>query len=120
RTQWVLKGTVRAYLFGAVRNQALNAQRDTRRRADLLAQADVTELVRITGEHLAASGEDYDAVALARELQQLPERQLSAIRLRYGDALTYEEIGLALGISHVAARKLVTKAEARLKAAILR
>src|SRR5690606_709640 len=87
RERWAPLASVRAYLFGAVRNRGLNVQRDAKRRSVLLSQENTETIVRITGEHLALDPEAYDAAALARELQRLPERQLSAIRLRYGSAM---------------------------------
>lgn len=52
---------------------------------------------------------------LERALQKLPNRYRNVVRLRYERNLTFEEIGTILGCSAEAARKLWTRAVARLQ-----
>ena len=45
----------------------------------------------------------------------LTEREALAFRLRLEDDMTFDQIGTALGISKVGARKLVLRAEAKVR-----
>jgi RNA polymerase sigma-70 factor (ECF subfamily) len=52
--------------------------------------------------------------ALQRALSRLPEDEQSVIRMHHFDSLTFQEIGLRMGRSSEAARKLWSRAMARL------
>jgi RNA polymerase sigma-70 factor (ECF subfamily) len=56
-----------------------------------------------------------EADAVWRAVDRLPERQRAAVYLRYRADMAFEQIGLAMGISPVAARSHVSTALARLR-----
>ncbi len=56
-----------------------------------------------------------DVAALKAALSRLPAQERSAIALRYFDFLSFEEIGRRLGSSPEAARKVCSRAMARLQ-----
>jgi len=113
---WTLRekvrtATVRGYLFAIVRNAFLRHLRRERRQAPLEGQP-------IDGrpgpEDLAVGRSDLHVVLKA--LQSLPEVDRAAVLMRANDALSYEEIAAALGISLSAAKVKVHRARLRLAA----
>lgn len=60
-----------------------------------------------------ADSDDVDAVW--RAVDSLPERQRAAVYLRYQADMAFEQIGLAMGITPVAARSHVSTALAKLR-----
>lgn len=112
-----VQGSARGYLFGAVRNRALHLARGEMTLMQRHARA-----ARLAGESSPEgsandSAEEADLVAvLRRAVAQLPERQRSAMLLRWNEGLNAAEIGRALEISDTAARKLLAKAETALRA----
>jgi RNA polymerase sigma-70 factor (ECF subfamily) len=110
RAEVVLRTSLRSFLFGAIRNRALNVVRH-----DLL-----TEEVRgVESDSNAADSRGADTLALRAEriqavrqaIASLTERQRSAVTLRWSHEMRYEEVAEALGISSQAARTLVLRAE---------
>jgi RNA polymerase sigma-70 factor, ECF subfamily len=105
--------TVRAYLFAIARNLFLQQRRRTRhgelddRMADPQPGPD---------RRAQARSELADVMAA---LQELPEIDRAAVLMRADDAMSYEEIGTALGISPVAARVKVHRARMKLARARL-
>jgi RNA polymerase sigma-70 factor (ECF subfamily) len=118
RATWEVRGSVRAYLFGAVRNRAFHVTEHNAvsRRAQGRMQHDRSghsEGVRENPLEVMEQQELSDAVAEA--LAELPERQRAAmlLRLRYG--MSYAQVGEALGIAASVAGRLVVKGERRLR-----
>lgn len=115
RHTWHPQGSPRAYLFGAVRNRALNVLRDRRtRRAEVL-----------DARGAAAEGDEDPEQALRyRELVQdyraavaaLPERRRLVFRLSRLYGLTYEEVAEVMGISLNTVRTQMTAALKHLRA----
>ncbi len=98
RRRWQPRRSARAYLFGAVRNRALNHLRDRKKRAhvsissvDNLLPSDSTPEDEARYRELLA---DYRAA-----VEELPERRRLVFRLSRLYGLTYAEIADALGIS---------------------
>ena len=58
---------------------------------------------------------EREGAALLRRCAQLPAHEREVIELIDLDELTPKEVALALGISHVAVRKRLSRARARLK-----
>jgi RNA polymerase sigma-70 factor (ECF subfamily) len=79
-----------AYFYRAVKNTALNAQRDRRRESPLPATDDW--LVHKGGDRIAS-------IALQRGLERLPTDQREIVILHHWSGLTFEEAAEALGIS---------------------
>jgi len=98
-----------SYLYGAVRNGALDVvrQRAIRKRLEGPLQTAITaELeARLPGDVPEEDRERFVRVQVA--LQRLPERRRSALRLRYEQELSYDEIAVVLGLSVGAAQQLV-------------
>ena len=97
-----VRGSVRAYLFAAVRNRALNVrkrrlvERDWQRHE---AAPEVRELHPSPAQpdDLLASAERDERLADA--IEALPERCRLVMRLRWREQLSYAEIASVLGIS---------------------
>ena len=122
RAEWQVSGAVRTYLYGAVRRRALAMIRD----ANVAARAVDGALAR--GEGLGAGSgpadqalqmeQDELAAMIERAIEALPERQRTAVLLRWNDEMNAAEIGRVLGISDTAVRKLLLAARKRIEAAI--
>lgn len=119
RERLTLKGTLSAYLHRAVRNTALKD----------LAHARVVERTAVHGDDVAPGMGTLDspadttleaaedvrrAVAIIR---QLPERQRTAVLLRWHSEMTTEMIAGVMGISRQGVEKLLRAALAKLRAA---
>jgi RNA polymerase sigma-70 factor (ECF subfamily) len=124
RGAWRPTVSLRAYLFTAVRNRALNLLQRGRIRARYQAamqhraQHDA-ELQEIANP-AAALEEEEERVAVTTALRRafagLTERQQSAVRLRYEHGLTFPEVAAALAVSLSAAEKIVARAIRALRA----
>jgi RNA polymerase sigma-70 factor, ECF subfamily len=79
-----------AYFYRAVKNAALNAQRDRKRESPLPADSDW--LVHKGGDRIAS-------LALARSLERLPADQREIVILHHWVGFTFEEASEVLGIS---------------------
>jgi RNA polymerase sigma-70 factor (ECF subfamily) len=110
RTTWELRGELRAYLFGAVRNRALNAGRRWRLERKLeRATADEIVSPSAIGElpGYGSMPQATDAAVLAAELERgvregvarLPERLRAAVHLRWRAGMSHAEIAATLGLS---------------------
>jgi RNA polymerase sigma-70 factor (ECF subfamily) len=119
RRRWTVVTTVQAYLFGAVRNRALKTLR--RDRSDARAVQHVVHDVE-ANDHPAETVQAPDQLAAANELERavahiietLPERQRTAVELKWRYDLSWAEVGEAMSISKVAAWKLGAAAQRRL------
>jgi RNA polymerase sigma-70 factor (ECF subfamily) len=124
RGAWRPPVSLRAYLFTAVRNRALNLLQRSRIRARYqaamhhMAQHDA-ELYAIRSP-AATLDEEEERVAVTAALRRafagLTERQQSAVRLRYEHGLTLPEVAAALAVSLSAAEKIVARAIRALRA----
>jgi RNA polymerase sigma-70 factor, ECF subfamily len=106
RDQWGVTGSVRGYLYGAVRNRALNVLRQDHRAGERWGASWSSESdhtipgmglgPRSTEQSVAAS--EIEA-AVGRAIARLPRRCREVYTLRWYHDLSYVEIGQALGIS---------------------
>ena len=99
RERWVVHDSVRAYLFGATRNRALNAVRDRRTRARLLRDAGAEVVGRVGSETDAAVRARDLGSAIERALAELPPRARTVLTLHRQAGLSFAEIADLLGIS---------------------
>lgn len=106
--------TVRAYLFTIVRNLFLHHVRDQRRRAPL----DPSAIDERPDPEVRASDQRELAIVVAA-LGTLPEVDRSALLMRAGGQVSYEEISAALGITVTAAKVKVHRARLKLAEARL-
>jgi len=102
RDAWRVEGSVRGYLFAAVRNRALNARRRRvleMRWAQEEAGADTPSLHNPP----APADAELHAAELRAELRaaldSLPERRRAVMELRWLERLSHAEIARTLGIS---------------------
>jgi RNA polymerase sigma factor (sigma-70 family) len=119
RATWSPRSALRVYVLRATRNESLRvlAHHNVVRR-----HAAETSTTMAGAE--AESDDARDPVqreideAAAAAIAQLPERQRTAFLLRWDNGLSSAEIGRVLGISDVAAGKLIGKAQERLRAVL--
>lgn len=99
RDRLTVQESVRAYLFGAARNRALNAVRDRKTRARLLQQAK-PDVLPLPVPDTDASVRSLDLrSAIERAIAQLPPRARTILTLHRQAGLSFAEIGDLLGIS---------------------
>jgi RNA polymerase sigma-70 factor (ECF subfamily) len=116
---WAPTPPLGAYLFRAVRNRALERFRHDA----VVSRTESMAMLEASSPGAAAPlvAPDVQAdlnaleVRLARAIQELPERQRSAILLRWHYDMPPVEIAQVLEVSAVAIRKLLAKAEAALR-----
>jgi RNA polymerase sigma-70 factor (ECF subfamily) len=107
------RGSPRAWLFGIVRNAALDELRRRKRAAESPPPAPAPELAPDEAAELAAQ---RDAVRLA--LHQLPSRDRELIALKYHADLSHAEIAAVLGVSASNAGTLLHRAMTKLREAV--
>lgn len=112
RAEWQVT-TAAAWLYGAVRRQALKRLRDQRTSDRLLTLAGaaagaVAMGTRPAGVHEQLEAGELDAQA-TRMLAELPERSRAALTLRWKHDLSASEIAQALDTSPGAVRVLLTR-----------
>lgn len=101
RADWTPRGSVRAYLFGAVRNRALNLRRRDELEDDWAAAEahDETRTVHAASQSADVELEQAELVTRAHAaLDALPARCRLVMHLRWRDGLSYAEIAEVLGI----------------------
>jgi RNA polymerase sigma-70 factor (ECF subfamily) len=103
RAEWVVHGSVRAYLYGAARNEALAHLR--RRRMVERAHAEAARDLHSPGVAGPSAPADAQleagqlAAAVESAISRLPERGREALVLHRKHGLSYAEVGEAMGIS---------------------
>jgi RNA polymerase sigma-70 factor (ECF subfamily) len=101
--------TVKAYLFAIARHLYLDGQRRSRRDADLS-----DSLVDPTALPDAEAEGRRELEAVLDLLNRLPEPDRSALLLRAGHGMPYDQIAAVLGLSLSAAKVKVHRARVRL------
>src|SRR5688500_14745305 len=102
RAQWTLRESVRAYLFSAVRNRALNLRKrqtverdwerdETGSEIPTLHHAPESTLARLEREELSAR--------VSAAVESLPDRCRLVMHLRWRERLPHAEIAAVMGIS---------------------
>lgn len=103
RQRWEVHGTPRAYLFGAVRNQALNhvkrGQSERSWAASAVSDEGVLELHGSVPEAAVSVETEELAAAVRRAIDNLPPRARMAVQLRWEGQLKHAEIAEVMGIS---------------------
>lgn len=113
RVSWSPGQSVTAYLFGAVRNRALNVGR-----AKGVSERNLVHILSMY-KHVP----ETDALLLKKEIEDsiqgaiagLPERAREAVTLRWVHGMTHAEVAAVLEISEDAARKLIGRAAVQLR-----
>lgn len=114
RTTWEVRGSLRGYLFRAVRNRALNARRDAAyqtaweiRHADDPAAAGIGGVVRDAVADLEA--QELGAT-LRAAIDQLGEGRRTVVLLRWVQEMSYAEIAEVTGTSVVGVKQQLNRA----------
>ncbi len=121
RAAWRVRGTLRAYLFGAVRNRALNALRQERadeRRSARAAAEPVTPGLGYRRDPDEVARTEARALGLERAIAGLPQAQRAAVELRWQHGLSYAEIAATLGVSAKTVENHLGRALAALRQAL--
>jgi len=105
---------LRPWLYRIAHNEAINI---VRRRQPGAAPLDTESLLTVPGPEVD-SEQRTRLAQLVDDLRMLPERQRGALVMRELSGLSYDEIGLALGVSNEAARRAVFDARSALHAAV--
>jgi len=112
---------VRAWLYAAVRNRALNVLRRDQRSTPLDPDDDSGGALESADPGPERLYDDAELrTRLAEAFATLPERQASAMLLRWRDELSYEEIARILGISVAGVEKHLTRGLAALRGRLTR
>jgi RNA polymerase sigma factor (sigma-70 family) len=105
---------LKPWLYRIAHNEAINI---VRRRQPVASGIDTDDLLTVPGPE--ADAEQRTRLAqLVDDLRMLPERQRGALVMRELSGLSYDEIGLALGVSNEAARRAVFDARTALHDAV--
>lgn len=119
REQWLVRGTLKQYLYGSVRNGALDTLKTRRSRGRLRARAlreDTPPAMAAAERQPGAALESAEITARVREaLESLPEQQRAVIRLRWLDRLSHGEIAAVLGIAVKTSENHANRAMQRLR-----
>jgi RNA polymerase sigma-70 factor (ECF subfamily) len=101
RDEWTVRRSLKAYLYQATRNQALNyTERNDRRHAVEHTMDDTKKPVRKT-EHTAADElrQTELAESIWAAIDRLPERRRTAFVLHRQHDMTYSDVAEVMGIS---------------------
>jgi RNA polymerase sigma-70 factor (ECF subfamily) len=115
RARWDVTTTARAWLFGAVRNHALNHLRHERTVARLADRFPTSAVDAAPDAHTTVVERELDEAA-DRALAALPERRRVAMTLHWKHGLAPAEIAPVLGTTPQAVRALLTRARHELAA----
>jgi RNA polymerase sigma-70 factor, ECF subfamily len=88
----------RVWLYRVARNHCLNLLRARGRRRDRARLPSGSDLAAAGTGTLTRLVEEEDEAVMARSLEALPEPQREALRLRYAEGLSREEIGRVLDV----------------------
>ena len=122
RSSWEVRGSLRSYLFGALRNRALNV----RRRA-AIERGWTDDESHDAVHHLHATPVRVDDRMIAEEqhamvaaaFSQLPERCRLAMHLRWREGMQYTEIAEVLGITAKSVENHLARGLKTLRARVL-
>lgn len=117
RERWFVTHSLTVYLYGAVRNRALQVARHEgivhrTEQSGILLHQPIIGNIPLPDE--AFENRDRHR-ALQRAIATLSNAQQRILLLRWRDELTTSQIGIILGISHAAAKKQVQRAENAIK-----
>jgi len=124
RETWVVRDSVRTYLYGAARNRALDWLKHRRVEDRWSEQVSWADTGRIPGmgqpipaPDVQAEGSDF-AAALDRAIQELPERYRAVVELRARQGMTIAEIAHILGVPFKTAEARAARALKALRIAL--
>jgi len=114
RRDWSPAHGVATYLYGAVRNRALNHERSVRRRARLAERAALEPEPPGVGVASESLGDDDDENArllerVRRAVAALPQTRREAMILRWEHQMSAEQIADVMGLTRTAVYHLLTR-----------
>ena len=121
RASWDVHGALQSYVLGAVRHRALNAVRHERIVERAAGAAADCEVRVVPGMGTLSAPTDAPVAeatlrdAMHRHMQALPERQRTALALRWENGLTNVEIAKVLGVGEAAVSRLLARATETLR-----
>ncbi len=122
RTQLQISGSLKSYLYGAVRNKALNVIRRVKVETQITSQLTTDEwpigLGRAKGSELdrMVTAEVWEAVRNA--IEDMPEKRRAVFLLRWDHGMSYAEIASTMETSVSAVERQLSRALQGLRAAI--
>lgn len=123
RAQWEVRDTVRAYLYGAVRNRIFNWLRRHQLERRWTARADASEADEVSRVAQARSADDQVHArelddAIHRAIAQLPPRRREVFVLSRMHHLSHDQIAAVLGISVKTVHEQIGRALKSLRASL--
>jgi RNA polymerase sigma-70 factor (ECF subfamily) len=104
----------KAYLYRAAVNQALNAVRSQRRRAEVFDQATLERALDVPGDDSATESEEIQK-RLVKALATLSQRAVEMVILRYEQKYSEGQIATLFGTSRSVVAVTLWRARARLR-----
>jgi RNA polymerase sigma-70 factor (ECF subfamily) len=123
RANWRLRGSVRAYLFSAVRNRALNLRKRQSVERDWERDEVVSEvpaLHRVPAQADEALERDELRARVDAAVESLPERCRLVMHLRWREQMPHAEIAAVMGISVKGVEMQLTRGLKALRALLVR
>tara|TARA_X000000950_G_scaffold289040_1_gene409280 strand:- start:9631 stop:10197 length:567 start_codon:yes stop_codon:yes gene_type:complete len=112
--RWKPKAKLSTWLYTVLRNECLQYLRKSKPDIRLVSSEDVvlTDRGALPDQKLV---ELDDNAALDAAIEKLPERQRTALLLRYGEDLSQREAACVMGIKEKAFESLLSRGKSRLK-----
>ena len=117
--RWKPDAKLSTWLYTILRNECLRHLRKSRPDIRLVSSEDVILADRSTLPDQMLAEQD-DNAALDAAMTKLPERQRTALLLRYGENLSQKEAALVMGIGEKALESLLSRGKAELKHLMMR
>lgn len=118
RAQWELEGSLKTYLFSAVRNRTLDYLRHLAIRRRSAAEPGASGVpLRLAGADEAVESDEL-ADTIARAVARLPERCRQTFLLQRQEGLSYEEVARVMGVSSATVKIQMARALKALRAAL--
>ncbi len=105
----------RAWLYQTVRNMIFDFLRRQKKRKEIFMHLSATTHDSIPEQAAAAAEQKEDEEMLMQKLNQLSERHREAVRLKFQEKLTFDEIAIVMGESRSSVSRLLTEAIQKLR-----
>jgi len=105
----------RAWLYRTARNMIFDFLRRQKKRHEIFNHLTATASDSIPEQAAATAEKKETEEMLMQKLDQLPERQREAVRLKFQEKLTYDEMAVVMGESRSAVSRLVAEAIQKLR-----
>lgn len=103
--------SIKAYLYRAVKNEGLKEYRSNRVRSTYIKTVQLESFLDEQSKGFrSAENDSLTRLTIAEAIENLSERRMIAVRLRYESDMSYQEMGEIMGISPAAAMQLTLRA----------